>query len=112
MPIIIHDDLYRTKDTILRYRIQHAQVIEKLLEEFETIAVKIAKEEATDSDIARQDDIANIYLKRATNAFRLHLEGSGSCVRAYNSVHDRTIQTIALDMLRTIQMVKPMKATK
>lgn len=112
MPIIIHDDLYRTKDSVLRYRIQHAQVIEKLLEEFEAITIKIAKGEANVNDIARQDDIANIYLKNATNAFRLHLEGSGSCVRAYDSVHDRTIQTIALDILRTIQMVKPMKAKK
>jgi len=109
MPILINYDLFKTKDAILKARIERAQVIEKLLEEYETIAVKIAKEESTDSDIARQDDIANIYLKNATYAFRLHLEGSGSCVRAYDSVHDRTIQTIALDILRTIQMVKPFK---
>jgi hypothetical protein len=98
-------NLYAKHEPILVHRIALAQAIERIQEEIETIAIKIAHEQATDSDIERQDNLVNVHLRNATYAFRLHLEGSGSNVRAYNSVHDRTIQTLAIDFLRTIQMV-------
>jgi hypothetical protein len=110
MPILINYDLFKTKDNVLKTRIERAQTIDRLLCEFEAINIKIAKGEANQDDIDRSDAIANKYLVNATEAFRLHMEGSGSLVRAYQESHPRIIQTIALDFLRTIQMVKPYKA--
>lgn len=110
MPILINYDLFKTKDNVLKTRIERAQTIDRLLCELEAINIKIAKGEASQDDIGRSLAIENKYLVNATEAFRLHMEGSGSLVRAYRNANAMTIQTIALDFLRTIQMVKPYKA--
>lgn len=102
--IQIDSNLLNTRDQVLLERIKRAQVIERLTDEQTDIAVKIAQGEATAQEINRSDDIANCWLPNAIESFRLHLEGSGSLVRAYQMAHTLVIQTIALDFLRTIQM--------
>ena len=109
MTILINRDLFKTKDAILKARIERAHVIDYLLCEIEAITIAMNKNEATGDEIARLDDLHNRLLPNATNAFRLHMEGSGSLVRAYNGLPGYAIQTIARDFLRTIQMVKPFK---
>jgi hypothetical protein len=105
--IKVNYDLFKTRNKVLLERIKRAQVISGLTDEQTDIAVKIAKGEATAAEITRSDEIANRYLPNAIEFFRLHMEGSGSLVRAYQMAHSMVIQTMALDFLRTIQMVKP-----
>ena len=93
-------------DRLLATRIVLAQAIERLVEEQEQITILISKEQATEEQIDRSDDIGNKHLPNAINAFRLHMEGSGACSRWYNNAHPSLLQTIALDFLRTIQMVE------
>lgn len=107
--ILINYDLFKTRNKVLLERIKRGQVISALTDEQTDIAAKIATGEATAAEIERSDDIANRYLPNAIESFRLHMEGSGSLTRAYQMAHPMVIQTIALDFLRTIQMVKPMK---
>lgn len=91
-------------DRLLATRIVLASTIARLVDEqteFNTLQGYL-----TTKQIWRRNDINDRLLPNATNAFRLHMEGSGSLSTMYRDADAVTIQTIALDFLRTIQMVE------
>jgi len=91
-------------DRLLATRIVLASTIARLVDEqtdFNTLQGYL-----TTKQIWRRNDINDRLLPNAINAFRLHMEGSGSLSTMYRDADAVTIQTIALDFLRTIQMVE------
>lgn len=92
------------RDRFLETRIHLAQTIARLVDEQTEIASFNGY--LTTKQIACRNDINDRLLPNAINGFRLHMEGSGSLSSMYRDADAVTIQTIALDFLRTIQMVE------
>lgn len=95
---------HHAKDRFLAMRIHLAHSISMLMDEQTTFQVRHGY--LTTKEIWRRNDINDRLLPNAINAFRLHMEGSGSLSSMYRDADAVTIQTIALDFLRTIQMVE------
>ena len=95
---------HHATDRFLSMRIHLAHSISMLLDEQNDFNARQGY--LTTKQIWRRDDINDRLLPNATNAFRLHMEGSGSLSSMYRDADAVTIQTIALDFLRTIQMVE------